>query len=419
MIKEMGVIKRNEMDGSMQARDSVTSFANHTESISMSALTVVLVGPDPVGRLAMTRALAGPQATVTQTYSSYPEVDELSELIKRDCDVAIVHLDPDPEAALDVIETLCSGSKAITVMVHSAREDAQLVVRCMRAGAREFLTDPLSPNTVNEALVRAAVRRDEVRRKPVATGKLLVFAGAKGGVGVTTVASNFAVALAQYAKVALIDLDLELGDAALTLGVPTPFTALDALNNPRRLDADLLSGLLTKHSSGLSVLGGPDIIPSTHPSKEGLARLLHVARENFSYVVVDAGSGSLGLYDSLFEAATTVYLVAQVSVPDLRNANRFITRYFSGLGREKLEIVLNRYVSKNLEIDEASVIKALTQQAKWKVPNDYLAAQRAQNTGIAIALEKNPMARALTQMVEAACGETARPERKKRFGLFS
>src|SRR5579871_2224672 len=398
---------------------NLSSFASDTESISMGALSVVLMGPDPAGRQRMTKALSGPQATVVQVYSGYPEVDELSDLIKRDYDVALVHLDPDPEAALDVIETLCAGNKHLTVMVYSAREDAQLVVRCMRAGAREFLTDPLVANAVSEALVRAAVRREEVRRKTVSIGRLLVFSGAKGGVGVTTVASNFAVALAEHAKVALVDLDMELGDAALTLGVSAPFTCLDALNNPRRLDGDLLAGLLTKHSSGLSVLAGPDTIPASQPNKEGLSRLLHVARENFEYVVVDTGSNSIGLYDALFDAATTVYLLSQVSVPDLRNANRFITRYFSGLGREKLQIVLNRYVSRNVEIDEASITKALTQPAKWKVPNDYASAQRAQNTGIAIALEKNPMARVLGQMAEDACGEVARPAKKKRFGLFS
>jgi pilus assembly protein CpaE len=397
----------------------LSSFVRDTESISMGALSVVLMGPDGAGRQAITKALAGPQATIVQVYSGYPEVDELSDLIKRDYDVAIVHLDPDPETALDVVETLCAANKTLTVMVYSAREDAQLVVRCMRAGAREFLTDPLVANTVSEALVRAAVRRDEVRRKAVALGKLLVFTGAKGGVGVTTVAANFAVALAEHAKVALIDLDMELGDAALTLGVTAPFTAMEALNNPRRLDGDLLSGLLTKHSSGLSVLAGPDTIPATHPNKDGLSRLLHVARESFEYVVVDTGSSSIGLYDALFDAATAVYLLSQVSVPDLRNANRFITRYFSGLGREKLQIVLNRYLARNVEIDEASINKALTQPAKWKIPNDYAAAQRAQNTGIAIALEKNPMARILGQMAEEACGGVARPAKKKRFGLFS
>lgn len=400
-------------------KERVTSFTTEAESLSMSALSVVLMGPDAAQRQAMTKALAGPQAKVARVYSGYPEVDELSALMKQDYDVVIVHLDPDPEPALDVVESLCSGSNSITVMVHTARQDQQLLLRCMRAGAREFLTEPLLPSSIGEALVRAAVRRDELRRKQAAAGKLLVFVGAKGGAGVTTIASNFAVALAAaHANVALIDLDLELGDAALTLGLSPQFTAFDALNNQQRLDSDFLNGLMTKHSSGLAVLGALDTIPSGQIPKAGVGRLLALARENFAYVVVDAGSHEVELYDALFQMATTVYLVAQVSVPDLRNANRFMARYFSGVGCEKVEIVLNRYISRNIEIDETAVAKALTQPAKWKIPNDYRAARRAQNTGVPVALDENHMARVLAEMSQAALGEVERPKKKKMFGLF-
>jgi pilus assembly protein CpaE len=237
---------------------------------------------------------------------------------------------------------------------------------------------------------------------------------------VTTVASNFAAALALHAKVALIDLDMELGDAALALGLTTKFTALDALNNPSRLDSDFLISLMAKHDSGLWVLGAPDTIPTNHPGKDGTARLLRQAREDFAYVVVDAGSHSLEWHEELFEAATTVYLVTQVSVPDLRNANRFVTRYFSGGNRDKLEIVLNRYVARNnVEIDEAAVTKALTQPAKWSLPNDYAAARRAQNTGVAVALDnKSQLAHALSGMANGVRGEAPGKQKKKMFGLF-
>jgi pilus assembly protein CpaE len=303
-------------------------------------------------------------------------------------------------------------------MVHSARVDSELLVRCMRAGAREFLGEPLLPGAIGEALVRASVRREEVRRHKTATGKLLVFVGPKGGSGVTTVASNFAVALARYGKVALIDLDLHLGDAALTLGLVGKFSALDAVEDLQRLDSELLSGLMVKHSSGVAVLGAPDTVPSLEPSNAGIERLLLVAREEFAYVVVDAGSHFPDLYEPLFAAANTVYLVAQVSVADLRNANRFISRYFIGVEGDRLEIVLNRYLPRNLEIDESAITKALTRPAKWKVPNDYAAARRAQNAGVPLALEKSQAARVLGEMAAAAAGQVTGPGKKKKFGLF-
>ncbi len=396
----------------------MSTFMRQTESLSMSALSVVLIGPNQTRRRLLAGALAGPQARIAREISDYPELDELPDLTRADCDVVIVDLDADTERALDVIENLCASNNWMTVMVHSERIEPELLVRCMRAGAREVLTEPLLPGAVAEALVRAAVRRDEVRRSKTAAGKLLVFTGAKGGSGVTTVASNFALELAKYGKVALVDLDLQLGDAALTLGVRAEFTALDALENLKRLDSDFLTGLMTKHSSGLAVLGAPDIIPAVQPAKAGIERLLRVTRDAFAYVVVDAGSHSIDMYQALFEAASTVYLVAQVSVADLRNANRFVTRYFSATNREKLEIVLNRYVARNLEIDDSAIEKALTRPAKWTIPNDFATARNAQNTGIPIAAGKNQIARVLGDMAKAASGQIAVSEKKRRFGLF-
>jgi pilus assembly protein CpaE len=398
----------------------MSSLIRDAESLSMSALSVVLIGPEDDRRRAVAKALAGPQASIARELTRYPQVDDLEELIEADHDVIIIDLDPNPELALDVVETVCGRDASVTVIVYSAHDNSELLVRCMRAGAREFLTEPVLPSALAEALVRASVRREEVRRQKKTTGKLLVFTGAKGGSGVTTVASNFAVALAQQSggKTALLDFDLQLGDAALTLGVAPKFTALDALENTNRLDADFLAVLMSKHSCGLSILAAPDTIPTLQPSKNGIDRLLRLTRDNFPYVVLDAGSHSIEMYEALFEMASTVYLVSQVSVADLRNANRFVSRYFSGPDGGKLEIVLNRFVAKSAEIDEASITKALTRPAKWKIPNDFAAAQRAQNTGVPIALDKGLVARAFAAMAAAATGQTASPAKRKKFGLF-
>jgi pilus assembly protein CpaE len=334
--------------------------------------------------------------------------------------VVVVDLEPDLEQALELVETMCTRSRELTVMVYSGHADSELAVRSMRAGAREFLTEPTLQASAAEALVRTSARRDEMRRRKKTTGKLLVFVGAKGGAGVTTIASNFAVALAQESgeKVALIDLDLELGDAALTLGLTTKYTVLDALENPSRLDSDFLSVLFAKHASGVLLLGAPDAIPPVQPSLTGIEKLLRLSREDFPYVVIDAGAHSIEKYQALFDLASTVYLVSQVGVVDLRNANRIVSRFFSGVEVEKLEIVLNRFVLRNADIDEAAITKALTRPAKWKIPNDYVAAQRAQNSGVAVTTEKNQMARAFREMATAASGRTAAPEKKKKFGLF-
>jgi pilus assembly protein CpaE len=302
-------------------------------------------------------------------------------------------------------------------MVYSQTVDPELMLSSMRAGAREFLTLPLKQGAVAEVLVRAAARRPvKVAKK---AGKLLGFMGAKGGVGVTSVACNFAVALAQDAsqKTILIDLDLPLGDAALNLGIVPEYSTINALRESDRLDASFLSKLLVRHNSGLWVLPAPGKFPHYQPSNESIEKLLSVARQEFDNVVVDLGSRFNPQETSLFRDASTIYLVTQAGIPELRNSNRLINEFFSN-GDTKLEVVLNRNESHTLDLAEEHVTKALTRPAKWKVPNDHFAMRKMQINATPLALGDSPVARLIKQMANSVKGEGAVQPKKKAFSFF-
>ncbi|HTF63620.1 MAG TPA: AAA family ATPase [Edaphobacter sp.] len=388
------------------------------DSLNTSVLSVALIGPEDQRRNALGKALAESQATVTKELSSYPELDDVPRLMEDRYDAIIVEIDSNPEHALDLIESIC-GNSSSTVMVYSAHTDPELMVRCMRAGAREFLTQPFAADTIAEALIRVSVRRQATHVPKKLGGKLLVFVGAKGGSGITTIASNFAVSLAQESgkQSLLIDLDLPLGDAALDLGITAPHSTANALQNFRRLDSSFLSKLLVKHSSGLSVLAASDKYVHVQLSDEAVGKLLTVARQDFDYVVIDAGS-RLGLSSKiLFEEATTIYLVTQISISELRNSNRLISEFFQS-NNARLEIVLNRFTPRTLGINEEHITKALTMPVKWKVPNDYPSVLLAENTATPLVLADSPISRVIKKMARAACGLPEVPEKKKLFGLF-
>ncbi len=245
-------------------------------------------------------------------------------------DVIIVELDSDPEQALDLVEHIC-GTSSATVMVYSASTDSELLVRCMRAGAREFLTQPIAPSTIAEALVRASVRRPAAKPAKKVGGKLMVFLGAKGGSGVTTIASNFAVALAQESgkSTVLVDLDLPFGDAALDLGISAEFSIANALQNSDRLDSNFLTKLLIKHSSGLSVLAAPDRYTPVRASDEAVEKLIAVVRQDFEYVVVDAGSNLGPAARCFWIRRPSLIWSPRSASPELRNSNRLISEFFN------------------------------------------------------------------------------------------
>jgi pilus assembly protein CpaE len=80
--------------------------------------------------------------------------------------------------------------------------------------------------------------------------------------------------------------------------------------------------------------------------------------------------------------------------------------------------VLNRFLPRSLGIDEENITKALTRPVNWKIPSDYLAARRAQNTATPLAMEESPISQVIRQMARTACGLPATTDKKKKFGLF-
>lgn len=396
----------------------MATFTRDPDALSNKILSVALIGAEQRRRDAVARVLAAAQTVLIREYTSYPDLDDVPLLLEADFDVIIVELDSNPEHAFDLIENFC-GNSAATVMVYSAHSDPEILVRCMRAGAREFLTEPIEQHSIAEALVRASVRRPASRTPKKVTGNLLVFIGAKGGSGVTTIATNFAVSLARESRQStlLIDLNLPLGDAALDLGVNAQYSTADALANFHRLDFHFLSSLLTKHDSGLFVLAAPDRYTQVEASNEAVQRILAIARQNFEFVIVDAGSRFGHTGRALFEHGSTVCLVTQVGISDLRNSNRLISELITASGA-KLEVILNRYTPRTLGFDEESISKALTVPVSWRIPSDYAAARSAQNAATPLVLSDSPISRVISQMTKAASGQTSGAEKKKRFSLF-
>ncbi len=401
------------------------SFLNNSTKLETpvppgGALSVVLIAPNALLRQTLCRLVDGPLATLARIVPDYPGAQALAELKLPDFDVVIVELDSDPERALALIETICQSASA-TVMAYCGKNDPALLVRSMRAGARDFLVEPVLPQAIEEALVRADARCQT--RKPRKTaGKVVSFIGAKGGAGVTMIATNFAVALAKEsaAKVVIVDLDLALGDVALGLGVKPAFSIADALGHSERLDWDFLSTLLIEHSTGLTVLAAPDVYgPFPAPGKE-VAKVLSLLREQFEYVVVDGGSGAGEMQDAALEMAETIYLVTEVNIPALRNAQRINAYVTAKFGKLRLEVVLNRFDSRAVEFDQASSRKTLAEPVNWSIPNDYVAVRRAQNSGELLTAEDSPVSRVLVKMARAACGKAQDPEKKskKRFSFF-
>ncbi len=388
----------------------------HADTIEAETLSVALIGPDAERRSAMGKALVETRRAVVREFDSYPPgLDHLQRLLAS-FDVIMLDLDSDQGVALELVEK-ASASDA-TIMVYSEKADPKLAVRLMRAGAREYLILPLEQGAVAEALVRTTITpRESAFPAEKTLGGLRVFVGSKGGSGVTTVACNVAIALARNSeqRILLIDLALPIGDAALCLGISAGYSTEDALRNFDRLDASLLQNLLVKHRSGVFVLAAPTKVSEVEVSKGAIDRLIAIARREFDQVIVDVGSRIDEAAKVLFEDATSIYLVTQTGISELRNSNRLISQFFDD-GNPNLQIVINRFDSRFHETaNEEVVAKALGRPVRWKIPNDQDAARALQSgdTGLA----ETRISRISLEMASSITGRPLPQERKIDFGL--
>ena len=158
--------------------------------------------------------------------------------------------------------------------------------------------------------------------------QVIAVAGAIGGVGTTSLAVNLGCILAKDEKnsVALVDLDLCLGDADVFLDTIPDYTLVDVAQNVTRLDFTLLKRSLTKHASGLYLLPRPVQLEDVGLiTAEDLQRVIGLLKATFTHVVLDLSKGYTAIDLMALEMANTVLLVTQLDLPCLRNVVRLMT----------------------------------------------------------------------------------------------
>src|SRR5579862_4868604 len=239
-------------------------------------------------------------------------------------DVAIVSLDADQAKALQLIAQLNEDKPELAILAVSAKNDGQAILQALRNGAREFLTAPVVLEEMLLALQRLHRTRPSQEAKPGGSNgaikvnsQVISVIGSRGGVGCTTLAVNLGASLAQEPtnSVALIDLDLALGDADVALDLVGDHTLADIALNIDRLDMTFLKHSLVKHASGLSLLPHPMQFEDVGLVKEEhLQRLVSLLRASYSHLILDLSKGFSAIDVTCLHLADTIVLVAQLEL---------------------------------------------------------------------------------------------------------
>jgi len=351
----------------------------------MPELSVVIVAPDSEQRAVLQVLVDGTTvARAVHSCASFP-VAATDPVVRRvqsaNADVVLVDIPADsPQVALRALELLHQELPDSALFAVGSMAQPQVIVSAMRAGAREFMERPTTTTDLLEAFVRLTAAQRKSGREET-RGKIFLLVNAKGGSGSTTVAVNLALALqAAHGSTALVDI-APLGHCALHLNLKPLFTVGDAIRNLHRLDSSLLESFMTRHGGGTQLLAGPTTPVGTEPPPTEYAKLFDMLAGHFRYVVVDVSSRMDATTRLVSNLAQTVLLVAHTDVASLWSAAR-VQQYLSESGgREKVQLVLNRF-RKIPGFSESDAEAAAGAKLLWKIPNQYFAVSTAIDRGV-------------------------------------
>ncbi|HPI74646.1 MAG TPA: AAA family ATPase [bacterium] len=299
----------------------------------------------------------------------------------------------------------------------------ELIVQAMRKGACEFLL-PKMPGEEIERVVLSAQKRS-LERGIHAPARVICCYGVKGGVGATTLATNLSVFAAKGLgkRVLLLDLKMQLGNAALFLDLKPRVSLLELVENLSGLEVSKLHATLARHHSGLTFIAGPDNMEQAdNIPPAAVAQIIDLLRPEFDFIFIDCDSYFSEITLRALDEADTILTIAQLDVAAIYNLKRTLA-LFQRLGyhQEKVAVILNRYpqrMSDDLELIE----KSISSPVFIRLPlQENGALIESVNTGEPVIMTKpqNRFSLQVAQLLQLLQGGSAEPATKQsKGGLF-
>jgi pilus assembly protein CpaE len=316
----------------------------------------------------------------SRVISEYNEVTSnlyirvLQDLERHPEAALVLDMSYDTESALAALQKVKQAVPDLYVIVSNYQADGETVLACLRAGANDFLTQPLKRIDFRDAMQRLESTPRRVTMTGSRLGKIYTFLGSKGGVGTTTLAVNFASVLAQRKQqTVLLDFDWTANEVAMQLGATPQYTLMEVAENLGRMDQALFEGFVTRDPLGFFLVGPPDSLEQRGYFSEPMFREFSTFLvEKYQSVVVDAGRNiNDEVVLAALQSSNTVFLVITQEYPSIRNAQRYLAFLLRmGFTQDQIKIVVNRY-SKKSDPNQATleqIQQTLNQKVFYGIP---------------------------------------------------
>ena len=307
---------------------------------------------------------------------SYPTRHQVSDLLTTQSpNLCFLEVGDQQERALGVIPEFLRLDPKLPIVVVLDGNDPELVLKCLRLGASDFLMQPFTGEQVEGCLQKIARLQPGRNKNP---GKVYCVMPAKGGCGASTIANNLAYQLRRGAdkRILLADLDPLAGTLSFLLKIKSSYSFMDVLQRGAEIDADLWKAVVTNRH-GVDVLLSPEMMTEGVSDLSDATPVIEYARNAYELVVIDAGSvyGDWNL--SQAQLADEILLITTNELTSLQAVQRALSYLESnGIGRWKIKLIVNRY-DRHVGLSKDVIGTALHTEIYHIMPTDYEAIQKS------------------------------------------
>ncbi len=283
----------------------------------------------------------------------------------------------------EVIRQIKSTAATPMVIVVHASADSDTILRCVRAGADEFVYTPMKED-LRIALDRMAEERYKTHAGTRPRGKAFGFLSAKGGCGATTIACHLALELHRQTGLSVLlgDFDLDAGIIGFLMKSQSRFSVVDALDNAHRLDLSLWKALVSNGHPGVEVIMAPGSPALNRPPKlENFRSLVPFVRANYDWSLIDLGRSLSPVVMHVLQDLDETFLVTTLEIPALHQTKQIVqTLLDAGVPQHRLRVLLNR-TPKRTEVTLDELDRMIGVPIYATLPNDYPSLYEAYSEG--------------------------------------
>jgi pilus assembly protein CpaE len=348
-----------------------------------------------------------------QDLKVYPPRHQLADLLASQLpNLCLIEISEPYEAGLAVIPELLRIDAKLPIIAVLSANDPELVLRCLRQGASDFLIQPFTSEQVEAAFQKIA-RQNPTRLKT--PGRVYCVVPAKGGCGASTISCNLAHQMKRNAKrILLADLDPLAGTLSFLLKIKSNYSFMDVLARSQDIDADLWKAVITSRP-GMDVLLSPEVMTEGMSDLKDASSIIEYARHTYDLVVLDTG-GVYGDWNlSQMRLADEILLVTTNELTSLQAVQR-VLGYLdaNNIPRYKLRLIVNRY-DRHTGLSKDVIGTALHTEIFHILPADYEAIQKSLMEGKPLA-PTTSFGKSMVGLVERLAG-SSEPLGKKGSSL--